>query len=307
MPKKITQEQFVSISSDVHKNKFIYSKSVFINKSTKVIIICPKHGEFLQVPFSHLRGIGCEECSGHKRLTIALFTKRARLIFGDKYDYSEVDYKNNETKVKIICVDHGAFWQIPSGHLRGKGCRACSDEAKCLFSQKEYILLAKDIHNDKYNYDKTKFPNILYANTKKKIVITCLLHGDFPQKAEAHLRGQGCPKCNKVISKKEDDWLSSFNLPSLLKHYTIRLGIKRWIHADGFDPLTNTVYEFYGDFWHGNPKIYDLTKENPAILGKTFGDLYNKTLQREAKLTELGYNIISIWESDYNNIINKVA
>jgi G:T-mismatch repair DNA endonuclease (very short patch repair protein) len=68
--------------------------------------------------------------------------------------------------------------------------------------------------------------------------------------------------------------------------------------VDGYDPITNTIYEFNGDFWHGNPSKYKKFDINP-ISGKTFGELYKKTLEKEDNLKKLGYNVISIWESDY--------
>lgn len=70
------------------------------------------------------------------------------------------------------------------------------------------------------------------------------------------------------------------------------------IKPDAFDPKTNTIYEFYGDFWHGNPNIYKLDDINVANK-KTFGELYLATLDREKLIKEAGYNLVSMWESDF--------
>lgn len=51
---------------------------------------------------------------------------KAKEIHGDKYDYSKVNYKNNNIKVKIICPEHESFFQNPSSHLQGNGCLKCS-------------------------------------------------------------------------------------------------------------------------------------------------------------------------------------
>ena len=82
---------------------------------------------------------------------------------------------------------------------------------------------------------------------------------------------------------------------------TLKLIIKnKKYFIDGFDPQTNTCYEFYGDYWHGNPKIFkfsDINKNNK----KTFGELYHKTLKRERLIKSMGYNLIIIWENDYHS------
>ncbi len=73
-------------------------------------------------------------------------------------------------------------------------------------------------------------------------------------------------------------------------------------HADGYCSETNTIYEFYGDYWHGNPKIYepDFYNKNKDM---TMGKAYQKTIERENKIKSLGYNLITIWESDYEQKI----
>lgn len=125
----ITKEQFIEKAQKIHGDKYDYSKAEYINTETKVCIICPIHGEFWQTPHMHLseRKRGCPICGGTKRLTTEEFIKKAKEIHGNKYDYSKVKYKNNKTKVCIICPKHGEFWQKPNSHLRGCGCASCSN------------------------------------------------------------------------------------------------------------------------------------------------------------------------------------
>ena len=63
---------------------------------------------------------------------------------------------------------------------------------------KDFIEKAKQIHGDKYNYDKT-----VYTKAQERVIITCPIHGDFEQFAYAHLNGKGCKKCGteKAASK----------------------------------------------------------------------------------------------------------
>lgn len=66
-----------------------------------------------------------------KKLTTEQFIEKARLVHGDKYDYSKVNYVNSTTKVCIICPKHGDFWQTPSGHINAKqGCQKCYDDKR---------------------------------------------------------------------------------------------------------------------------------------------------------------------------------
>ena len=53
------------------------------------------------------------------------FLKECKEKYGDKYDYSNVEYKRASSKVCIICPEHGEFWQTPHGHLAHQGCYLC--------------------------------------------------------------------------------------------------------------------------------------------------------------------------------------
>lgn len=75
-----------------------------------------------------------------------------------------------------------------------------------------------------------------------------------------------------------------------------------FFHADGFDSKTNTIYEFYGDFWHGNPNVFNLSDFNKKKK-ITYGELYENTMLREKILKDLGYNLIVIWEKDFISTI----
>ena len=194
MGKTLTNKKFISKAKKVHGNKYDYSKVIYISSRKKVIIICPKHGEFLQSPSEHLSGRECRKCSYENRnktkKSNEKFIEEAIVIHGDKYNYSLVDYKNNRTKIIIICPIHGPFKQIPYHHLCGCDCIKCS--GTYLYSEKEFIEKCIKKHNEKYNYSKVK-----YINNKNKIIIICKKHGEFEQNAHAHLSGQGCPKCAK--------------------------------------------------------------------------------------------------------------
>ena len=123
---KKQEKDFINEAREIHGDKYDYSKVEYINSKTKVCIICPKHGEFWQLPYSHLKGNGCPNCVKNKKLTQYEFLEKAKYIHNNFYDYSKVIYKNTEEKVCIICPEHGEFWQTPHSHLSGVGCPICS-------------------------------------------------------------------------------------------------------------------------------------------------------------------------------------
>lgn len=130
------------------------------------------------------------------RKTTEQFISEARLVHGDKYDYSLVEYKNNKTKIKIICPKHGLFEQYPNDHLNGHGCKKCNQYK---FNNEIFFNKANKIHNNKYKYFND------YTTSKNKIKIECPTHGIFYQLAQSHMNGAGCYKCEKNNRKYTND------------------------------------------------------------------------------------------------------
>lgn len=131
---RMTQEIFIQKAKEIHGDKYDYSKTKYINSNTKICIICPEHGEFWQTAGNHLSGHGCDKCGGTSTNTLEDFIQKAKSAHGEKYDYSKVEYINNNTKVCIICPKHGEFWQTPDKHFQGRGCPFCREsinEEKC--------------------------------------------------------------------------------------------------------------------------------------------------------------------------------
>jgi hypothetical protein len=116
----------------------------------------------------------------------------------------------------------------------------------------------------------------------------------------------GCPHCSisKGYSKSQILWLDNIMEEQKI---SIQYALSPWgeykIHeigkVDGYCLQTNTVYEFHGDYWHGNPDIYESDDIN-STNGKTFGELYQKTIERDQQIRNAGYNLITMWEYDFN-------
>lgn len=142
-----------------------------------------------------------------KALTTEEFISKAKLVHGDKYDYSLSQYINCDQKLIIICKEHGNFKQTPYKHLtRQQGCPICGHlltSKKKLSTTEIFIKKAKKIHGNKYGYEKT-----IYIGIDDKIIIKCSIHGDFKQVAYSHINGYGCAKCSGVGKLSTNEFIN---------------------------------------------------------------------------------------------------
>jgi len=238
-----------------------------------------------------------------KKLTNTDIIARLNKLYNNKYDLSKVNYTGQNNKLTLICPIHGAWSKMAQkilGHGKSKiaGCPKCNFKTAVknrsynrLKTTEQFINQAIQKHNDIYDYSLVN-----YINTDTKIDIICPSHGLFRQLPWGHLK-YGCRACGIHKSNVEKVWIKSLNISTLITQHTIS---RFNFTVDGYDPITNTIYEFYGDYWHGNPKKFASNKINTRTpKQKTFGQLYEDTLAREQLLKNAGYNIVSIWESDY--------
>ncbi len=182
--------EFINKAKRIHNDRYDYSCVEYVDNTTKVAIICHKHGEFFQAPVKHLRGQNCPSCAGSKKLTSDVFIKRANLVHCNRYNYDNVDYRNIDTAVDIICPKHGIFSQSPYTHLQGHGCKLCGNNN---LTRDEFIQLSSVKYNNKYDYSMVN-----YINKKTHVTIICPKHGPFRQTPIKHLRPstKGCLKCS---------------------------------------------------------------------------------------------------------------
>jgi len=200
----MTTEIFIEKAKQIHGNKYDYSLVEYKNSKTKIKIICPIHGIFEQNPYNHINGRGCKKCGNSIIATkqtnsLEKALEKAKQIHGNKYDYSLVEYKNNKTKVKIICPIHGIFEQTFHDHLSKKGCPKCGNiKGHEKTKNNNFKNIATKIHGNKYDYSLVE-----YKNNKTKVKIICPIHGIFEQTPNCHLRLQGCPKCKTPKGEKK--------------------------------------------------------------------------------------------------------
>jgi Zn finger protein HypA/HybF involved in hydrogenase expression len=281
---------------------YSYDKTIYVRAHDKVIVSCLLHGDFFITPDRHTNGgDGCPSCSNMVRAASKTKTKEVFLVraydkHGDAYDYSIIDYKNVKTKIEIICKEHGSFWQSPEHHVYlGQGCPECAPNKISVMKRKPFELFvneANNKHNSIYIYNVES-----YNKGENKIDILCNKHGIFQQHKKSHLSGAGCPTCSNNVSKSEIKWLDSLAIPHEFRQVILHIGNNK-IKADAYDPNTNTIYEYWGDFWHGNPTVYNRNDINPRVK-KTYGELFEGTQEKRRLIQNAGYNLIEIWGSDY--------
>ena len=248
--KKINNDIFINRSNIIHNNRYDYSLVDYKKSVIKEKIICPEHGIFLQSPNVHLSGHGCPLCGqikvdNSKRCSLEDFIKRSNVIHNNKYDYSKVEYKNTNTKVKIICKIHGEFEQKPYHHLNGTMCPYCRGVKtnKNIFVEKSNV-----IHDNKYDYSLVD-----YKNCNTNVIIQCPIHKEFNQTPTKHLAGHGCPICNeskgeinirKYLNKNKIKYVSQYRFDGCKD--------KNELIFDFYLPDFNICIEFDGE-QHYNP------------------------------------------------------
>jgi very-short-patch-repair endonuclease/signal peptidase I len=301
-----TTQQFIEECSKIHNNKYSYEKTIYTLAKNKVIITCPEHGDFEQCANSHCQGMGCILC-GYEALkeidrvkkTTDEFIQEAKLTWGDKYDYSQTEYKNARTKLKII-YDDIIYEQLPNSHLKypvegflnqeiflKRAYKKWGDKydyslvefistnhkVKIIYNDKTYEQYPKNhltyaperilkithnefidkvtkIHGGKYSYEKT-----IYINDITKIIIICPDHGDFSQTPASHKKS-GCPTCGESIGERKIGiFLKSLNTNFIREHKFPDCKNILELPFDFFVPSFNTCIEFDG-IQHFEPMDY---------------------------------------------------
>ena len=238
------KEEFIKRAKEIHGDKYDYTLVDYKNNKTKVKIICKIHGIFEVRPDNHYH-TNCPKCNNRKKLktkwNIENFIEKSKEIHSNKYDYSLVDYKNKNIKVKIICPIHGQFEQAPSAHLSGNGCSLCSKNKK--YTKERLLTEFKNLHNDKYEYEFLEKHNL-----NSYINVFCKNHGWFKQKIRKHLIGRGCKICNMSSSENIIRKFLIENNINFKKNKTFDDCIyKQPLYFDFYLPDKNMIIEFDGE------------------------------------------------------------
>lgn len=245
-------EDFIRKAKEIHGEKYDYSRVDYKNNHTKVIIGCPIHGWFEQLPMAHLSGSGCNDCGNEitkikKTKSQEEFIEECKKMHSDIYDLSKVEYKGSSEKICVICEKHGEFWISASSFLSGRGCPQCGKERQILsqtYTTDDFVRMVHEVHGDKYEYDLST-----YNGWNEKMRIICNKHGEFWQRPIKHIGGhQGCPICANEI-RNDNNRLTT-------KEFIQRA---QKVHGNKYD-YSKLIYENYktsvliicpkhGEFW----------------------------------------------------------
>ena len=247
-------------------SKLNYSQVKYVNNKTKVNIICPKHGLISRYP-SSIKKYVCFECYIIEK-SFNDFVKKASDKYKGRYNY--YNYFSSKSKIKIEDKETGfIFYQTPSYHLT---CDYFYNKR----TVNDFIEKSNEIHNHSYEYTES-----VYIGNKDKIRIKCKEHGFFEQIVNNHLRGAGCPKCNR-FNKKENslfDFISQNYDGDIIKSDRKLLNGKE---LDIYLPELKLAFEFNGLYWHS-----DIFKDEMYHVDKS-----KNCLQK-------GVQLIHIWEDDW--------
>lgn len=201
---KITNtKEFIERAENIYSDSmFNYNMTNYINPNKEVNIFCNKCKKiFTDTPYNHLEKQGCINCANSKYYAQLKFIKKAKELHGDKYLYDRVKYRHRNIYVEIGCIIcEKYFIQTPDIHLRTLGCSHYNIKRK---SPEKFIEDAKAIHGDLYLYDKAE-----YKLDSEYVTIGCTkCNNYFPQTANCHLRGYGCPYCAGNIRKTNEEFI----------------------------------------------------------------------------------------------------
>lgn len=196
------------------------------------------------------------------------------------------------------------IYRVVNSYKNGKtGCPFCAGKK---VNYKNNLLVNHPEICKEWDYNKNiKKPEEYIAGSKSKVWWLCANKGhSWETSIKTRVgKNRGCPYCCHKISKVEIEWLNYLKINEKYRQINIKINNNRYL-VDAYVPETNTIYEFWGDYYHGNPEIYNLDDYNKTCK-KTFRELYNKTINKKNIYLSNGYNLISIWEHDWIILKNK--
>lgn len=307
-----TYDRFIKRAHEIHGDKYDYS---LITKEhiTGVMAYIPLRckqctKEWSPTINAHVNNKhGCPRCITNAPWTLKSIKERGEHIHGNKFNYDKVTedhVKGVGSQIPVTCNDCTYEWwpNIGNHFNHGYGCPSCSNKAPWTLGR--FLQAANYLHGNKYNYIMITEQHI--QNIYSRVPLICIkCNHQWAPTIHDHINGErGCPHCCKfrAYSNAQINWVEGIMQTEniIIQHALSPQGEVRIPNigkVDGFCHETNTVYEFHGDFWHGNPIKYQPHNVNP-VSNKTYGELYQKTIERDQNIRNLGYNLIVKWETD---------
>lgn len=290
------------------KSPKMFLKEEYTRSHDKLLFCCENGHENKITAYSVTNGTGCAVCSGKKSRT----TKEFIDYLDQNTDWTLVEgeeYRNVKTPIRVRCKN---------GHIRSLspdliisqdiGCAVCSKKARK--TKKGFLKELNTKRSKRGLLPLAIREDQQYVNSKTKMIFLCSVGHEWEScPSDMLYQMPDCPTCNqKNFSRKAILWLESIaNKEKIyIQHagnageFTIPGSNYR---ADGYCKFTNTVYEFHGDKFHGNLVKYAPDDRcHPFDSNVTALELYDRTIRKEEFIKHKGYNLVVIWESDYDNI-----
>jgi very-short-patch-repair endonuclease len=251
--RKLTQEDVIKEIKKVHGDKYDLSKVHYVNRRTKICVICSTHGEWFTLTEQLFRGQGCFTCGKNlaglkKRISKDEFLERAAKVHNQKYLYDLTEFKGIRSKINIYCKIHDCwFSQFAYAHIeQSQDCPKCGFEnqkSKRRMQLEEFVNRANITHDYKYDYSKA----VQFDNQNSLITIICPKHGAKEVLVGNHLAGAGCNDCN--VSRGEEAikaYLKYLGLEFSSQHIFKGLKDVRNLRCDFYIESLNLVIEFNG-------------------------------------------------------------
>ena len=236
-------ESFIKKANEIHDNKFNYNRSNYVNVKTKIIITCPVHGDFEQIPSEHLSGYGCKKCGNNTKYTTEEFVSKAKEVHRGKYGYQQVAYESSTSKIKIECPFHGFFEQRPTNHLKGQGCPKCSlpKGEQRIINHLENLKLS---YNTQFTFKDCIYKKPLpfdFVVIKDSVKYLIEFHGEQHYKSINYGNNKTDLGYRKKMDKIKREYATSNNIPILEIPYT------------DIDQVEEAVNQFLGISMIDNP------------------------------------------------------
>ena len=215
MGRKKTTEEFIEDARNVHGDRYLYDKTVYVNAKEDVIITCREHGDFPQRATNHIQGRGCEECGGTAKYTIEKIKnnpnfKSENIIINKLYQLDG----NSVCDCECVICKH--TWSTEARLLTsGCGCPKCVGLVSLLKEEVELELLAKLPHiklkSETYNH--AKEINLFYCETHNFEFDACF--------DDVRIRKYGCKFCgyeNNSVGENNANWNPSLTQEDRLRN-----------------------------------------------------------------------------------------
>lgn len=294
--RSLSQDQFEAKIKEISPHVEVLTN--YFNRVSKIKFKCTLDNHEWETCWGDYRG--CRVCANiNKRISHAEFKKRIKKQAPHLKLLSR--YTHSWEPIKVKCNLCAYTWKVQARSLDRPdyGCPSCLINTKKYKLQENVIKLRLVKNNPTLS-----LPTYTSLKTNKKYEFTCSECSDKTIIKLGHAidGASSCKNCGGHVgtSKISIQWLDSLNCDFSIqfgKGNEFKIPGHKW-RVDGYSEKFNTVFEFLGDFWHGNLDIFAKDRD---VFYKTALERYNNTRSRFIKIRKLGYNLVYIWENDYKN------